>query len=190
MVVTAAAEAVVEVAVTELVPITEPILDWTGVKLDPTHFPPNDYRVHPPSNQSDATIQCYPHCGAWILPIAWRESSYWMYWGRQYNSHFSGDWHMPVQLFRDVGEIRRNLDAKLAEVARLNQSLGGQTLDLDEIRQRHLGGDAQALPEGHVLADLARLIAEVESYRRAPTLPEPPKAPVAEAPKYPDEIPF
>lgn len=97
---------------------------------------------------------------------------------------------MPVQLFRDVGEIRRNLESKLAEVARLNHVLGKQTLDLEAIRQRHLGGDAQALPEGHVLADLARLIAEVESYQRVPTLPEPPKPPVVKAPEYPDEIPF
>jgi hypothetical protein len=184
VVVTAAAEEVVEVAVTELVPITEPILDWTGVKLDPDVYDPESYGLE--SQGLRMVFVCYNGC--WDLPLEWIDGACWTVW--DYHGERKGEKHMQVSLVRDLGMVREKREKSLAEVARLNQSLGMEGLDLDEIRQRHLGGDAQALPEGHVLADLARLIAEVESYRRAPTLPEPPKTPVAEAPKYPDEIPF
>lgn len=176
--------AVAEVAVTELVPITEPILDWTGVKLDPNVYDPTEYGLK--IEGLLLYFVCYNGC--WSLPVEWVDGAPWTVW--DYRGERKGEKHMQVSLFRDLDMVREKREGSLAEVARLNQSLGVKGLDLDEIRQRHLGGDAQALPEGHVLADLARLIAEVESYQRVPTLPEPPKAPVVKAPAYPDEIPF
>lgn len=183
--VTAAVVAAAEVAVTELVPITEPVLDWTGVKLDPHTHDLDSYGLE--MRDTLPYFVCYPHRGCWCLPIEWVDGAYWTVWD---HSGKTGERHMRVSLVRDLSMVQEKREKSLAEVARLNQSLGRQALDLEAIRQRHLGGDVQTLPEGHVLADLARLIAEVESYRRVPTPPEPPKIPVAEAPKYPDEIAF
>lgn len=166
-----------------VVPITEPSFDWTGVKLDPNVYDPKSYELK--FEGLRPYFVC--HNGCWSLPMEWIDGAPWTVY------NFRGgvlEKHMQVSLVRDLGMVREKREGSLSEVARLNQSLGMKGLNLDEIRQRHLGGDVQALPEGHVLADLARLIAEVESYQRVPTLPEPPKAPVVKAPEYPDEIPF
>jgi hypothetical protein len=168
------------VTVTELVPITEPSFDWTGVKLDPNVYDPKSYGLK--FEGLRPYFVC--HDGCWSLPMEWIDGAPWTVWGYQ------GEKHMQVSLVRDLGMVREKRENSLAEVARMNQSLGMKGLNLEAIRQRHLGGDVRTWPEGHVLADLVRLIAEVESYQRVPTLPEPPKAPVVKAPAYPDEIPF
>ena len=75
-------------------------------------------------------------------------------------------------LLRDMDVVREEREKICARIAHLGQVLGEPALDVEAIKRRHLGGDVQrTLYDGHVLADLALVIKELERFRRSSASP-------------------
>lgn len=152
-----------------LVSITEPVLDWTGVYLDPSFHDPSRYKLT--YRGSRMYFECYVD-GYWSLPIEWVDGAHhtvwdldncWADWSLEVRSHKK---NIQVSLLRNMDMVREKREKICARIAHLSQVLGEPALDIEAIKQRHLGGDVQrTLYDGHVLTDLALVIKELERYR-------------------------
>lgn len=158
-----------------LVPITEPVLDWTGVRLDPSFHDPSRYTLT--HHRSRMHFECYVD-GYWVLPVEWVDGAHYTVWDPD---NCWADWspevrsqkkNLQVSLLRDMDVVREEREKICARIAHLSQVLGEPALDVEAIKRRHLGGDVQrTLYDGHVLADLALVIKELERFRRSSASP-------------------